>query len=103
MSNRSLPRAAQAAACADTAGPWRRRGRRGVVITVIVIEILRVAHGQVLWEIPLESMLAAAVGLLTLDVVAGAAGAFGQLLRRLMPERVVLERRNGKRRLAFGW
>lgn len=87
----------------DTAGPWRRRGRCGVVITIIVIEILRIAHGQVLWDNPLESMLAAAVGLLTVEMVAGAAGALGRLLRRLVPERVVLERRNGKRRLAFGW
>ncbi|MGW2447949.1 hypothetical protein [Streptomyces sp. NPDC001675] len=103
MTKKTLPRAAQAAVCTETPAPWRRRGRRGVVITVIVIEILRIAHGQVPWENPLEGALVAAIILLTLDTLADAARAVGRVLRHLVPERMVLERRNGKRRLALGW
>ncbi|MFJ4473129.1 hypothetical protein ACIP2X_37335 [Streptomyces sp. NPDC089424] len=97
------PRAAQVAPCAETPARWRRRGRRGVVITIIVIELLRIAYGQVTWDNPLEGALIAAIGLLTLDTLAGAARAVGRVLRRMVPERMVLERRNGRRRLAFGW
>ncbi|MFC8784928.1 hypothetical protein [Streptomyces nigra] len=103
MTEKTLPRVAQAAACAETPARWRRRGRRGVVITIIVIELLRIAHGQVTWDNPLEGALIAAIGMLTLDILTDAARAVGRVLRSLVPERMVLERRNGKRRLAFGW
>lgn len=103
MTKKTLPRAAQAAACTETPAPWRRRGRRGAVITIIVIELLRIAHGQVPWKNPLEGALVSAIVLLTLDTLADATRAVGRVLRHLVPERMVLERRNGKRRLAFGW
>lgn len=102
MSTR-LSRASQVAACTEVPGPWRRHGRRGISITIIVIEILRIVRGEMLWENPLESALVAAIGLLTVGTVAELAGALARLLHRMVPERVVLERRNGKRRLAFGW
>ncbi|MFD8220481.1 hypothetical protein ACFV2U_44140 [Streptomyces sp. NPDC059697] len=87
--------------------PWRRRGRRGISITIIVVGILRLAYGDVTWQDPLESALAVAIGLLILDTVDEAVRTVVQVLRhvlrRMVPERMVLERRNGRRRLAFGW
>lgn len=103
MNPRSLPRAVQAAACVEDPRPWRRRGRRTISVTIIVVTIVRVVHGDVAWHDPLDSALVAAIGLLTLDTIAEAVRAVAHMLRRMMPERVVLERRNGRRRLAFGW
>ncbi|MFJ4526500.1 hypothetical protein ACIP4Y_37285 [Streptomyces sp. NPDC088810] len=103
MNPRSLPRAAQAAACVEDPRPWRRRGRRTISVTIIVVTIVRIVHGDVTWQDPLESALVAAIGLLALDTIAAAVCTAGHMLRRMVPERVVLERRNGRRRLAFGW
>ncbi|MGC4986682.1 hypothetical protein ACLQ18_39835 [Streptomyces sp. DT193] len=103
MHSRSLPRAAQAAACVEDPRPWRRRGRRTISVTIIVITIVRIVHGDVTWQDPSDSALVAAVGLLAIDTITEAVRAVAHMLRRMMPERVVLERRNGRRRLAFGW
>lgn len=103
VGKRNLPRAARTAACVEVPRPWHRRGRRGVSVTIIVIEVLRVSHGDVLWEQPLESVLGVAVGLLALDTISETARAVARVLRRMVPDRMELERRNGKRRLAFGW
>lgn len=83
--------------------PWQRRGRRTITVTIILIAIAQVGHGDVSWHEPLDSALVAAIGLLTLDTIAEAVRAVAHMLRHVMPERMVLERRNGRRRLAFGW
>ena len=105
MNPRSLPRAAQATPCVENPRPWlrHRRGRRAITVTIILIAIARVVHGDVSWDEPLDSALVAAIGLLTLDTIVEAVRAVAHMLHHVMPERMVLERRNGRRRIAFGW
>ncbi|MFE4822884.1 hypothetical protein ACFRFU_42015 [Streptomyces sp. NPDC056704] len=103
MGGKSPSRTLHEAACVEPLRPWQRHGRRGVKITIIVIEILRVAYDTVQWGGPLEGALAAAVGLLFLENTYDAVRYVTSKFSRMAPERVVLDRRNGKRRLVFGW
>ncbi|GAA5706194.1 hypothetical protein AQJ43_36965 [Streptomyces avermitilis] len=91
------------AACVELLRPWQRHGRRGVKITIIVIEVLRVVYDTVQWGGPLEGALAAAIGLLFLESAYDAVRYVVTKFARMTPERVVLDRRDGKRRLVFGW
>ncbi|GDY80454.1 hypothetical protein SAV31267_099390 [Streptomyces avermitilis] len=52
---------------------------------------------------PLEGALAAAIGLLFLESAYDAVRYVVTKFARMTPERVVLDRRDGKRRLVFGW
>ncbi|MFE5809834.1 hypothetical protein [Streptomyces sp. NPDC056491] len=105
MSKKTLPRGAEVAACGDRpqTTPWQRRGRRGISITIIVIELLRLRTGTLVWGDPLESALALAIVLLGFEMLCGTARRTARLFERLLPERAEFTRRNGGPRFSFGW
>jgi hypothetical protein len=103
MGRKTLPHAAQAAACAEQQKPWAHRGRQGIRITIIVVEILRIVHGTVSWQEPLEGALAVGVGLLAAEVVFNAAGRFLRMLGKTMPDFAKYQMKDGKPRVVFGW
>ncbi|QRV39053.1 hypothetical protein I6J42_33700 (plasmid) [Streptomyces californicus] len=104
MSKRTLSRkvAVEAAACVVEQKPWQRRGRRGVSVTVIVIEIVRIAQETIDWNDSLESALAVAIALLSFELLLGMFRSIGCRLKQLLPERVVLTRQSGGLRAVFG-
>ncbi|CAM5426606.1 hypothetical protein [Streptomyces avidinii] len=105
MGKKTLPQAVHTAACGaqPQAAPWTRRGRRGVSITIIVIELLRWKSGTLDWSDPLDTAMAVAIVLSSLEMICNTARLFGRYLARLLPKRVVFERPDGKARFAFGW
>ncbi|MFB7371951.1 hypothetical protein ACFC0D_19125 [Streptomyces sp. NPDC056222] len=103
MSKKTLPHAGHAAACSEQPKPWQRRGRRGISITIIVIELLRIEAETVAWQDPLESGLAPAVALLGVELVCGTVRRVARLLAQLLPERIEFTRPNGRPRFSFGW
>ncbi|MFJ5611079.1 hypothetical protein ACIQCJ_17030 [Streptomyces sp. NPDC093221] len=103
MAKKARPRTLKVAQCVERPAPWRRRSRNTVKITVIVVEVMRVIHGDARWQNSLESVLAVAIALLAAEMVYGVAYRFADALRGLMPEQMVLKRVNGKRKLSFGW
>ncbi|MEU6401013.1 hypothetical protein ABZ867_29060 [Streptomyces cinnamoneus] len=102
MSEKTLP---HVAACGGQAQPkpWRRHGRRGAAITIIVIELLRLKSGTVTWDDPLESAMALAVALLGIELVCGTARLVARRFTQLLPKRVEFTRANGRPRFSFGW
>ncbi|MFG3545360.1 hypothetical protein [Streptomyces clavifer] len=103
MSKKTLNRkVANAAACVVPQKPWQRRGRRGVSVTVIVIEIIRFARETIDWNDSLESALAVAIALLGFELVLGMFRSIGCRLKQLLPEQVVLTRQSGGLRAVFG-
>ncbi|MFD8951262.1 hypothetical protein ACFV0B_20655 [Streptomyces xanthophaeus] len=106
MSSNTLPQAVHAAECTTAppqATPWPRRGRRGVSITIIVIELLRLKTGTLDWSDPLDTAMAVAIVLSSIEMVCNTARLVARQLARLLPKRVVFERPGGKTRFAFGW
>ncbi|MFF7199148.1 hypothetical protein ACIOC1_34065 [Streptomyces sp. NPDC088197] len=103
MAKKVRPHTLQVAQCVERPTPWRRHGRRTVKITIIVVEVTRVVHGDAHWQNSLERALAVAIALLAAEMVYGVAYRFAGALRGLMPEKMVLKRKNGKRKLSFGW
>ncbi|SDP62022.1 hypothetical protein SAMN04487981_12929 [Streptomyces sp. cf386] len=104
MGDKPQTDAAAQAACVEHSRPWKRHGRRGIKITIIVIEVLRVIHGDAQWDSPLEGALAAAIALLLLEAVYDMVRFVISKASQMVPERVVLDRRrNGRRRISFGW
>ncbi|MFC8270334.1 hypothetical protein ACFUIZ_32135 [Streptomyces cinereoruber] len=104
MSKKTLNRtvAAEAAACVVEQKPWQRRGRRGVSVTVIVIEIVRIVQETIDWNDPLESALAVAIALLGFELLLGMLRSIGCRLKQLLPEQVVFTRQSGGLRAVFG-
>lgn len=105
MSKKLLPQTMHTAACTDPppAAPWPRRGRRGVSITIIVIELMRLKTGALDWSNPLDTAMALAIVLSSLEMACSTARLIGRRLAWLLPKRVEFERPNGKPRFAFGW
>ncbi|MFE6085995.1 hypothetical protein [Streptomyces virginiae] len=105
MSKKTLPQAVRTAACdaQPQATPWPRRGRRGVSITIIVIETLRWRNGTLDWSDPLDTAMVVAIVLSSLEMICDTARLFGRYLARLLPKRVVFERPDDEARFAFGW
>ncbi|MER5942505.1 hypothetical protein ABT121_35005 [Streptomyces sp. NPDC001928] len=104
MGDKPQTDAAALAACVEQSRPWRRHGQRGIKITIIVIEILRVIDSDAQWDSPLEGALAAAIALLLLEAVYDAVRFVVSKVSQVVPERVVLDRRrNGRRRISLGW
>ncbi|MFJ3673810.1 hypothetical protein ACIPSE_45945 [Streptomyces sp. NPDC090106] len=101
MGKKTLNSAVQAAACVEHGGPWQRHRQRGVQVTVIVIEILRIVQDSVDWSNSLEGAMAVAVALAAIDLVCRAVRRIGSALAALMPERVVLTRQHGKLRSRY--
>ncbi|MFJ4343538.1 hypothetical protein [Streptomyces sp. NPDC088915] len=104
MSKKTINRrvAAEAAACVVEQKPWQRRGRRGVSVTIIVIEIVRIVQETIDWNDSLESALAVAIALLGFELTLGMLRSIGCRLKQLLPERVVLTRQSGGLRAVFG-
>ncbi|MFD9543472.1 hypothetical protein [Streptomyces sp. NPDC060022] len=92
---------AAAAACVAVPKPWQRRGRRGVSVTIIVIEIVRIVQESVDWNDSMESELGMAIALLGLELLFDAFRSIGRRLARLLPERVVFTRQSGGLRAVF--
>ncbi|MET9513445.1 hypothetical protein ABZX62_34225 [Streptomyces flavidovirens] len=105
MGRKTLPHVAQAAACAEQEQhkPWGHRGRQGIRITIIVVEVLRIVHGAVSWQEPLEGALAVGVRLLAAEAIFDAAGRFLRLLGKAMPEFAKYQLKGGKPRFVLGW
>ncbi|MFC7979740.1 hypothetical protein ACFUT3_31465 [Streptomyces cinereoruber] len=104
MSKKTFNRrvAAEAAACVVEQKPWQRRGRRGVSVTIVVIEIVRIVQEAIDWNDSLESALAVAIALLGFELTLGVLRSIGCRLKPLLPERVVLTRQSGGLRAVFG-
>ena len=94
--------AAEAAACVEEQKPWQRHGRRGVSVTVIVIELIRIAQETIDWNDSLESALAVAIALLGFELMLGMFRSIGYRLKQLLPEQVVFTRQHGGLRAVFG-
>ncbi|WP_326615188.1 hypothetical protein OG949_40555 (plasmid) [Streptomyces scopuliridis] len=104
MSKKTLPQAARTAACANPpqSASWPRRGRRGVSITIIVIELLRWRTGTLDWNDPLATAMAVAIVLSSFETVCNTARLIGRYLMRMLPTRVEFEGPGGETRFAFG-
>ncbi|MFE2246038.1 hypothetical protein ACFXJO_21140 [Streptomyces lavendulae] len=105
MRKKTRNQAVHTAACAappkDT--PWRNRRRRGISITIIVVEVMRWKNGTIDWHDPLDTSMAVTVVLSSFQMVCNTARLIARELARLLPDRVVFERPTDKARFAFGW
>ncbi|MGW3307576.1 hypothetical protein ACWDG9_13440 [Streptomyces sp. NPDC001073] len=101
MGKKTLNRAVRAAACVEHGGPWQRRRQRGVQVTIIVIQIVRIVQGAIDWSNSLEGAMAVVVALTAIDLVCSAVRRIGSALAGLMPQRVILTRQHGKLRSKY--
>ncbi|MEU5499829.1 hypothetical protein [Streptomyces griseofuscus] len=93
----------RAAACVEPPpAPWKRRSRRGATVIVVVVQVLNAVRGGVDWHDPLDSTLTVAIAVMGIELLYNAVRAALQRLGELMPDKLVLTRRNGRLQTQFG-